>query len=50
MSTEQSFRCAAVTIKQSGSNNWKNERRKRITSTLVYNLINAWIKYQKKKD
>ena len=49
MSTEQSFRCAAVTIKQSGSSNWKNERRKRITSTKVYNLINAWIKYQKKK-
>ena len=49
MSTEQSFRCAAVTIKQSGSSNWKNERRKRITSTKVYNLINAWIKYQKNK-
>ena len=42
MSTEQSFRCAAVTIKQSKSPAWNPERKKRATSTKALKLIRAY--------
>ena len=47
MSTEQSCRCAAVTIKQSESPAWMGERKKRVTSTKGQKIINA---YEKKVD
>ena len=47
MSTEQSIRCAAVTIKQSRSPAWKPERKKRVTSTKGQKIITA---YENKVD
>ena len=49
MSTDQAWRCAAITVEQSKNNTWRNERSKRPTSTKAQALINAYEKFKANK-